>query len=127
MIVGILKKIYDIINDTVTITRAPLSIVHVQKTTADGNIIAAPGSGKKLRIYYIGMNNEGTTVGVFEVQKGSTGDVIWRRCLCTGGGDVEIHLPCPVDLSENTSLYYDYISGTTPIINFSVQYESVDV
>ncbi len=99
--------------------------VHVQKQTTDGDVVAAPGAGYKLRVHHLYVNNEGANTTIFEIEDGTTPK--FRFCLAANGGGYAQNLKRPWDLSENSAVHYDYISGASAVINITVGYETVSV
>ncbi len=103
----------------------PVTYYTVQKTGTDGDIIATPGAGHHLRIHHIYVVNCDTTDTEFYIRNGSAGTPYFPYYLAAYGGAVAQNLKRPWDLSTNTALYYDFISGTTPDCFITVGYEDI--
>jgi len=103
----------------------PITYYTVQKTGTDGTIVASPGAGHHLRIHHIYVVNCDTTDTEFYIRNGSAGTPYFPYYLAAYGGAVAQNLKRPWDLSTNTALYYDYISGTTPDCFITVGYEDI--
>ncbi|RLI52175.1 MAG: hypothetical protein DRP09_18430 [Candidatus Thorarchaeota archaeon] len=102
-----------------------ITYVTVQKTGTDGDIISAPGTGKKLRIHHIYVVNADDTDTAFKIRNGSGGSPYFAFYLAAYGGAIAQNLKRPWDLSENTALYYDYVTGTTPNTYITIGYEEI--
>ena len=104
-----------------------LSYISTAQDTDDGNIIAAPGAGKALKIHHIFVNNHGANFTKFKILDGSGGDAIRDYGLAAEGGLAAENLKRPIQLTANTALYYDYESGASADISIAVHYEEIDV
>lgn len=102
-----------------------ITYVEVMKSTTDGDVIATPGAGHHLRVWFIETWNAGVNDTEFELQAGSGGDPIFRRYLAAAGGGAPTALPRPWDLPTNTSLYYDWIAGASADILLTIGYEDI--
>lgn len=100
-------------------------ITSVAKSTTDGDIIAAAGSGVKIKIYHISVNNAGSNDTNFQILDGSGGTVIREYLLAKNGGTVETQFNPPIEGTANTALYYNWISGSSADINITVHYKEV--
>jgi hypothetical protein len=105
----------------------PITYVNYTCTAVDGNIIAAPGVGYKLRIHHIYCVNEDDTDLEFLLRNGTGGSPYFAFYLAFYGGAVAQNLRHPWDLSENTALRYDYTAGTTPDAFITIGYEVVTI
>lgn len=102
-----------------------VTYVGVIKETTDGDIIAAPGVGFKLKIHHIFVNNAGANTTIFGIGDG-TGN-IFNFCLAAEGGAIAQNFKRPVELDENKPLYYDYVSGAAAVIYITIGYEVIVV
>jgi len=127
----LLKKILLTLDDILTVVEKidnqedAITYTTVNKTGTDGNIISAPGAGKHLRIHHIYVVNTDTTDTEFYVRNGSGSTPYFPFYLAAGGGAIAQNLKRPWDLSTNTALYYDHISGTTPDLFITIGYEEI--
>ncbi|RLI52661.1 MAG: hypothetical protein DRP09_17450, partial [Candidatus Thorarchaeota archaeon] len=62
-----------------------ITYVTVQKTGTDGDIISAPGTGKKLRIHHIYVVNADDTDTAFKIRNGSGGSPYFAFYLAAYG------------------------------------------
>jgi hypothetical protein len=123
MIVGLLKKIYDLLFSHAT----PVIYQWCNSADTSGDLIAAPGAGYYLRIHHIYVSNAADMAVMFDLQAGDVGDRIFSFYLTNNGGTVAQNLKRPLDLPENTSLYYMYLSGDFPNVLITIGYEAVAV
>lgn len=105
-------------DDGITYTR-------VSKATTDGDIIAAPGANKKLRIHHIYVCNAGANVTIFHIEDDTTEK--FSYCLAANGGLAAQNLKRPMDLTTNKPLHYDWVSGASAVIYITIGYETIDV
>lgn len=96
-------------------------------TAVDGIIIAAPGAGLKTRIHHLYAVNCDTTDLRYYIENGNGGTPYFAYYLSAYGGAVAQNLRHPWDLSEDTALYYNYVSGTTPDAYLIIGYETVTI
>lgn len=139
MIEYLLKKIFDAIPGATDLSPVETALQKIDNqedsitytnhtmTSSGANIINAPGAGKALRIHHIYCVNADNYDIEFKIRNGSGGTPYFPYFLASYGGAVAQNLKRPWELSENTALYYDYNTGTTPDGFIVIGYETVDV
>jgi hypothetical protein len=84
------------------------AITYVTKTcTNSGNteLVAAPGSGYKLRVHYFSYSNAHSSLADVGMRFGDTGDIKHRHALAAEGGNVNANLTdCNWEGGENEAL-----------------------
>jgi len=99
-----------------------INYVDVAKANTDGDIVAAPGAGYKLRIHHLFVNNWSGSLVFFHVLDGTGGTRKFSFALAASGGAVAQNFKRPMDLGENHALYYDYSAGTLANVYITVGY-----
>lgn len=102
-----------------------IAYARVFKETTDGDIIAAPGEGYRLRIHHIYVANAGANFTIFHIEDGTTEKFTFP--LAAEGGLAAQNLKRPWDLAENAALYYDWVSGASAAIYITIGYETIAV
>lgn len=102
-----------------------ITYVCVPKATTDGDIIAAPGSGYRLKIHHIFVCNACENVTIFHIRDDTNNK--FSFCLAAEGGAIAQNLKRPWDLTENKALTYDYISGASAVIYITIGYVTAAV
>lgn len=94
--------------------------------SADGDIVAAPGAGNYLLIHQIQVSNSNASYDVeIKITEGSGGTaLLWWYIIRQGGGYVW-RSNRGYRLAENTALYLDVVTGTSPSLRVSVEYDVV--
>jgi hypothetical protein len=105
-----------------------ITYVRASKQAGDDVIIAAPGGGLYLRIHHLFVCNMGDGWACFNI--GIRGTEEFGFCLAGRGGAVAQNLKRPWDLTENTPLYYAYLTSEgpgPPDISITVGYEIISI
>lgn len=111
---------------TTSIEHPPCEYIRVSKAAVDGDIIAAPPGGYRLRIHHLFVCNRGDGWAYFDIENGNIDT--FGFCLAGRGGAVTQNLKRPWDLDEGRPLYYDYIMSEgpgPPDLSITVGYEII--
>ena len=98
--------------------------------TSGGNnqeLIAAPGAGKRLRVFGVVVDNNGTAEADVVIRFGTAGTVVLDQTFSTGGKPFSLMLaPHFVQGNTNTNLQCDLNDQTTDDVKITVYYQVED-